>query len=45
MLSANSEASINLEYLMEDIDFSELLKREQFEALIQPILNKIETNL
>lgn len=31
VLSANSEAPINVEYLVEDEDFNTLIKREDFE--------------
>lgn len=38
ILSANSEAPINVEYLVEDEDFNTLIKRDDFEKLIQPVL-------
>lgn len=31
ILSANSEAPVHVEYLVEDEDFSTLIKREEFE--------------
>jgi heat shock protein 4 len=38
ILSANSEAPVHVEYLVEDEDFSTLIKREEYEILIQPFL-------
>jgi molecular chaperone DnaK (HSP70) len=38
VLSANSDAPVNVEYLMEDVDFNHSFKREEYEALIQPVL-------
>lgn len=45
VLSANSEAPCNVEYLMEDEDFNHLLKREEFDAIIQPILSDLQLHL
>ncbi|CAD8045519.1 unnamed protein product [Paramecium sonneborni] len=45
VLSANSEAPINVEYLVEDEDFNTLIKREDFEQMIQPVLNQIQQQL
>lgn len=45
MLSAGPEAPMNLEYLMEDIDLVHLLKREEYEGLVQPVINRIEKYL
>jgi heat shock protein 4 len=42
LLSANSEGSINIECLMEDEDLFYSLKREELEALIQPMLEVIK---
>jgi len=39
-LSANSDAPINLEYLMEDIDFNKLIKREEYYELIKTEVEK-----
>jgi len=41
VLSANSEGVLNVENLMNDVDASSKLTREEFEALIQPLLNGI----
>lgn len=41
ILSGNSEAECNCEYLVEDYDLNEMLKREEFEKISEPILNKI----
>jgi heat shock protein 4 len=40
VLSANSEAAVNVEYLMEDIDFNHNLKREEYEKLIENVLQR-----
>lgn len=40
VLSVNSEAPINIESLMDDIDVSSQLKREQLEELIEPMLKR-----
>ncbi|CAD8077171.1 unnamed protein product [Paramecium sonneborni] len=45
VLSANSEAQINVEYLVEDEDFNTLIKREEFEQLAQPFLKQIQIKL
>ncbi|CAO1630547.1 unnamed protein product [Sympodiomycopsis kandeliae] len=45
VLSANALAPLNVESLMEDIDASSQLKREEFEALIAPLLEKVVTPL
>jgi len=39
-LSANNEAPINVEYLCEEIDFSHMMNKEQFEKLSAPIFDK-----
>jgi heat shock protein 4 len=36
ILSANNEASVNVEYLMEDYDMIENVTREEFETLLAP---------
>lgn len=38
VLSANSDAPVNVEYLMEDVDFNHTLKREEYEDLVRPVL-------
>ncbi|KAI3627107.1 adenyl-nucleotide exchange factor sse1 [Malassezia furfur] len=45
VLSANSLAQLNVESLMNDIDASSQLKREEFEELIKPYLENIEVPL
>lgn len=40
VLSANLEATIHLESLLEDEDLHKNLKRAEFEELIQPIIEK-----
>ncbi|KAI3625449.1 hypothetical protein CBS9595_000810 [Malassezia furfur] len=45
VLSANSLAQLNVESLMNDIDASSQLKREEFEELIKPYLANIEAPL
>ena len=42
VLSANKEASINIECLLEDQDMNYTLKREEFQELIKGSLLKIE---
>ncbi|OMJ24812.1 Heat shock protein hsp88 [Smittium culicis] len=41
MLSANPVANLNIENLMNDIDVNAVIKREEFEELAAPILNRI----
>lgn len=41
-LSANQEAQLSIEALIEDYDIHHILKREEFETLIQPVLEKVE---
>lgn len=45
VLSANAVAPLNVESLMEDIDASSQLKREDFEALIAPLLERVTAPL
>jgi heat shock protein 4 len=40
ILSANQQAPVNIESLMNDIDVSAMVTRQEFEALIDPLLNK-----
>lgn len=42
VLSANAESPLNVESLMNDIDASSKLSRDQLEALIQPLLAQVE---
>lgn len=38
VLSANSQSPVNIESLMNDIDVSTMVTREEFEAMIEPLL-------
>lgn len=40
ILSANQQAPLNIESLMNDIDVSAMITRQEFEALIEPVLAK-----
>jgi heat shock 70kDa protein 4 len=40
VLSANASAPLNIESLMNDIDVHSFLKREEFEELVQPLLDR-----
>ncbi|KAL9600053.1 MAG: hypothetical protein Q9219_003423 [cf. Caloplaca sp. 3 TL-2023] len=40
ILSANSQAPISIESLMNDVDVSSMLKRDELEALLQPLLDR-----
>lgn len=42
ILSANQQAPINIESLMNDIDVSAMITRPEFEALVEPILPRVE---
>jgi heat shock protein 4 len=41
ILSANSEQSLNMEYLIEDHDLLYTMKREEFEKLAEPVLSRL----
>ena len=43
VLSANAEATIHVECLMNDVDVSGAMTREAFEGLIQPLIDRIKT--
>lgn len=45
VLSANSEAPLNVESIMNDVDASSTLKREQFEQLTDFLLTRVNTPL
>lgn len=45
ILSANQQAPLNIESLMNDIDVSAMVTRQEFEALIEPLLNKTHVTL
>lgn len=40
ILSANQQAPVNIESLMNDVDVSAMVTRQEFEALIDPLLTK-----
>ncbi|RDW92145.1 putative heat shock protein Hsp88 [Coleophoma crateriformis] len=40
ILSANSQAPLNIESLMNDVDVASMLKREELEALVEPLLKR-----
>ncbi|KAI3317445.1 heat shock protein Hsp88 [Xylariaceae sp. AK1471] len=45
ILSANQQAPINIESLMNDIDVNAMVTRQEFEALVEPLLNKVTAPL
>ncbi|KAG9294562.1 hypothetical protein G9A89_008673 [Geosiphon pyriformis] len=45
VLSANSQAPLNVENVMNDIDFNSMIKREEFEELCKDLLDRIEIPL
>jgi len=45
ILSANLAAPLNIESVMNDIDVSAMLKREELEALVKPVLEKVTAPL
>ncbi|KAH7031002.1 hsp70-like protein [Microdochium trichocladiopsis] len=45
ILSANSQAPLNIESLMNDIDVNAMVTREEFEAMIEPLLNRVTAPL
>ncbi|CAJ2514237.1 Uu.00g023560.m01.CDS01 [Anthostomella pinea] len=45
ILSANQQAPLNIESLMNDVDVHEMVNREQFEKLIAPLLNRVTVPL
>jgi heat shock protein 4 len=40
ILSANAQAPLNIESLMNDVDVSAMMKREELEALVEPLLRR-----
>lgn len=40
ILSANQQAPVNIESLMNDVDASAMITRQEFEAMIEPLLNR-----
>ena len=45
VLSANSEATLHVESLVNDLDVSGVMNRDQFEELIQPLIGRIKAVL
>lgn len=45
ILSANQQAPLNIESLMNDIDVSAMITRQEFEAMIEPLLVKTDRPL
>jgi heat shock protein 4 len=45
VLSANQQAPMNIESLMNDIDVRAMITRQEFEAMIEPLLNRVDTVL
>ncbi|KHN97875.1 Heat shock protein Hsp88 [Metarhizium album ARSEF 1941] len=45
ILSANQQAPVNIESLMNDIDVAAMITRQEFEAMIEPLLNRVQAPL
>ncbi|KAI2636862.1 heat shock protein Hsp88 [Hypomontagnella submonticulosa] len=45
ILSANQQAPMNIESLMNDIDVTAMITRQEFEALVEPLLNRVAVPL
>lgn len=45
VLSANQQAPLNIESLMNDIDVRAMITREEFEAMVEPLLNRVNATL
>lgn len=45
ILSANQQAPLNIESLMNDIDVRAMITRAEFEAMVEPVLNKVTAPL
>ncbi|EHK99791.1 Actin-like ATPase [Glarea lozoyensis ATCC 20868] len=45
ILSANQQAPINIESLMNDVDVQSMMKREELEALVEPLLKRAHVPL
>lgn len=45
VLSANQQAPLNIESLMNDIDVHAMITRQEFEAMAEPLLNRIHATL
>lgn len=42
ILSANQQSPVNIESLMNDIDVAAMITRQEFEAMIEPLLNRTQ---
>lgn len=45
ILSANQQAPLNIESLMNDIDVRAMITRQEFEAMVEPLLNRVHVPL
>ncbi|KAF6841935.1 heat shock protein hsp88 [Colletotrichum plurivorum] len=45
ILSANQQAPVNVESIMNDIDVSAMITRQEFEAMVEPLLNRVHIPL
>ncbi len=45
ILSANQQAPLNIESLMNDIDVRAMITRQEFEAMMEPLLNQVHVPL
>lgn len=45
ILSANLQAPLNIESLMNDVDVQAMMKREELEALVEPLLQRVHVPL
>lgn len=45
ILSANQQAPVNIESLMNDIDVSAMITRQEFEAMVEPLLTRVAVPL
>ncbi|GAB1318796.1 adenyl-nucleotide exchange factor sse1 [Madurella fahalii] len=45
VLSANQQAPLNIESLMNDIDVRAMITRQEFEAMVEPLLNRVHIPL
>ncbi|KAK3318346.1 heat shock protein 70 family [Apodospora peruviana] len=45
ILSANQQAPLNIESLMNDVDVRAMITRQEFEAMVEPVLNRVHIPL
>ncbi|KAK3905454.1 heat shock protein 70 family [Staphylotrichum tortipilum] len=45
VLSANQQAPLNIESLMNDVDVRAMITRQEFEAMVEPLLNRVNATL